>query len=213
MAIITIYVKKAKIKFSMQCKLQENLIFAIIILYGAFLLLEENSYNIKKGNEVMPFIGVIADEKNENFIRREIVEKLKLRESSVLFIKEKSIENIKNIKFETIVIARKFKNMEILKKMLVNTNYLIVNTDRIKSLEIFKEYNLKIYTFGFNSKAVVTASSVSEDGVLICVGKEIEKIGGGTVEPQEIKVNTDEEAESVMAVACVLLIYGVTTIL
>lgn len=161
----------------------------------------------------MPFIGVIADEKNENFIRREIVEKLKLRESSVLFIKEKSIENIKNIKFETIVIARKFKNMEILKKMLVNTNYLIVNTDRIKSLEIFKEYNLKIYTFGFNSKAVVTASSVSEDGVLICVGKEIEKIGGGTVEPQEIKVNTDEEAESVMAVACVLLIYGVTTIL
>ena len=62
----------------------------------------------------MPFIGVIADEKSENFIRRQIVEKLKLRESSVLFIKEKSIENIKNIKFETIVIARKFKNMEML---------------------------------------------------------------------------------------------------
>lgn len=165
---------------------------------------------VKKGNEVMPFIGVIADEKNENFIRREIVEKLKLRESSVLFIKEKSIENIKNIKFETIIIARKFKNMEMLKKMLVNTNYLVVNTDRIKNLEIFKEYDLKIYTFGFNSKAVVTASSVSEDGVLICVGKEIAKIGGGTVEPQEIKVNTDEEAESVMAVACILLIYGIS---
>ena len=46
----------------------------------------------KKGNQVMPFIGVIADEKSENFIRRQIVEKLKLRESSVLFIKEKSIE-------------------------------------------------------------------------------------------------------------------------
>lgn len=157
----------------------------------------------------MPFIGVIADEKNENFIRREIVEKLKLRESSVLFIKEKSIENIKNIKFETIIIDRKFKKMEMLKKMLSNTNYLVINTDRIKNIEIFKEYNLKIYTFGFNSKALVTASSVTEDGVLTCVGKEIEKIGGGTVEPQEIKVNTDEEAESVMAVACTLLIYGV----
>lgn len=157
----------------------------------------------------MPFIGVIADEKNENFIRREIVEKLKLRESSVLFIKEKSIENIKNIKFETIIIDRKFKKMEMLKKMLSNTNYLVINTDRIKNIEIFKEYNLKIYTFGFNSKALVTASSVTEDGVLICVGKEIEKIDGGTVEPQEIKVNTDEEAESVMAVACTLLIYGV----
>ncbi len=157
----------------------------------------------------MPFIGVIADEKNENFIRREIVEKLKLRESSVLFIKEKSIENIKNIKFETIIIDRKFKNMEILKKMLQNTNYLVINTDRIKSIEMFKEYNLKIFTFGFNSKAVVTASSVTEDGVLICVGNEIKSIDGKVIEPQEIRVISEENAESIMAVACTLLIYGV----
>ena len=157
----------------------------------------------------MPFIGVIADEKNENFIRREIVEKLKLRESSVLFIKEKSIENIKNIKFETIIIDRKFKNMEMLKKMLQNTNYLVINTDRIKSIEMFKEYNLKIFTFGFNSKAVVTASSVTEDGVLICVGNEIKSINGKVIEPQEIRVISEENAESIMAVVCTLLIYGV----
>lgn len=157
----------------------------------------------------MPFIGVIADENNENFIRREIVEKLKLRESSVLFIKEKSIENIKNIKFETIIIDRKFKNMEMLKKMLVNTNYLVINTDRIKSIEMFKEYDLKIFTFGFNSKALVTASSVTDDGVLICVEKEIENISGKIIEPQEIKVKNSEDAESIMAVACTLLIYGV----
>ena len=42
------------------------------------------------------------------------------------------------------------------------------------------------------------------------MGKEIEKIGGGIVEPQEIKINTDEEAESVMAVECILLIYGIS---
>lgn len=158
----------------------------------------------------MPFIGVIADENNENFIRREIVEKLKLRESSVLFIKEKSIENIKNIKFETIIIDRKFKNMEMLKKMLVNTNYLVINTDRIKSIEMFKEYDLKIFTFGFNSKALVTASSVTEDGILICVRREIESISGESIEAQEIKVRSSEDAESIMAVACTLLIYGVS---
>lgn len=157
----------------------------------------------------MPFIGIIADENNENFIRREIVEKLKLRESSVLFIKEKSIENIKNIKFETIILDRKFKNMEMLKKMLVNTNYLVINTDRIKSIEMFKEYNLKIFTFGFNSKALVTASSVTDDGVLICVEKEIESISGKIIEPQEIKIKNSEDAESIMAVACILLIYGI----
>lgn len=157
----------------------------------------------------MPFIGVIADENNENFIRREIVEKLKLRESSVLFIKEKSIENIKNIKFETIIIDRKFKNMEILKKMLLNTNYLVINTDRIKSIEMFEDYNLKIFTFGFNSKALVTASSVTEDGILICVRREIESISGKVIEPQEIKISSNEDAESTMAVVCTLLIYGV----
>lgn len=155
----------------------------------------------------MPFIGVIADEKNENFIRREIVDNLKLRESSVLFIKEKSVENIKNIKFETIILARKFKNMEILKKMLANTSYLIVNTDRVKTLDVFNMFNLKIFTFGFNSKADVTASSVTEDGILICVQKEIEGINGNIIEPQEIKINSEEDAEGVMAVETLLLIY------
>jgi len=155
----------------------------------------------------MPFIGVIADEKNENYIRREIVESLKLRESSVLFIKEKSIENIKNIKFETIILARKFKNMEMLKKMLTNTNYLIVNTDRVKDIEKFNEFKLKIFTLGFNSRADITTSSVAEDGVLICVGKEIKSIKGNTIEPQEIKINSEEDAEAIMAVETALLIY------
>ena len=99
--------------------------------------------------------------------------------------------------------------MEMLKKMLLNTNYLVINTDRIKSIEMFKEYNLKIFTFGFNSKALITASSVTEDGVLICVGKEIESISGNIIEPQEIKVRSQEDAESIMAVACTLLIYGI----
>ena len=155
----------------------------------------------------MPFIGVIADEKNENFIRREIVDNLKLRESSVLFIKEKSIENIKNIKFETIILARKFKNMEMLKQILLNAKYLIINTDRIKNIEMFNELNLKIITFGFNLRATVTASSVTEDGILICIQKEIEGIKGNIIEPQEIKINSEEDTEGVMAVETTLLIY------
>ena len=157
----------------------------------------------------MPFIGVIADEKNENFIRREIVDSLELRESSVLFIKEKSIENIKNIKFETIILARKFKNMEILKKILANTKYLIVNTDRVKNIEMFNESNLQIITFGFNLKATVTASSVTEDSSLICVGKEIKTIKNRIIEPQEIKIDTGEDTESIMAVVTILLLYDI----
>lgn len=150
----------------------------------------------------MPFIGIVSDEKSENYIRRKIVDNLKLRESSVLFIKEKSIENIKNIKFETIIFARKFKNMELLKKILSNTNYLIINTDRIKNIEMFEDLKLKIITFGFNSKAMVTASSVTEEETLICIKQEI-----NGVEPQEIKVNSIEDTESIMAVVATLLLY------
>ena len=84
----------------------------------------------------MPFIGIISDEKSENHIRRELLERLKINESSILFIKEKSIDNIKNIKFETVLLAREFKNMEILKKILTNTKYLIVNSDLKNNLKI-----------------------------------------------------------------------------
>ena len=42
----------------------------------------------------MPFIGIITDENKENCIRRNLLEQLNLKESSVLFIKEKSIGRI-----------------------------------------------------------------------------------------------------------------------
>ena len=66
----------------------------------------------------MPFIGIISEENNENRIRRFLLEKLGWPESSILCIKEKSIENIKNIRFETILLARQFRNVAILKKLL-----------------------------------------------------------------------------------------------
>lgn len=157
----------------------------------------------------MPFIGIVSDEKSENYIRREIVDNLKLRESSVLFIKEKSIENIKNIKFETIIFARKFKNMEILKKILSNASYLIINTDRIKNLEIVQNLKAKVLTFGFNSKAMITASSVTEEESLICVKQEIKGVKDNNIEPQEIKINSKEDAESIMAVVSTLLLYEI----
>lgn len=155
----------------------------------------------------MPFIGIIAEEKSENYIRRQIVEKLKLRESSVLFIKEKSIENIRNIKFETIILARKFKNMKLLNKMLENTVYLIINTDRIKDIEELYKQNLKIITFGFNSKAQITASSVTDDDILICIKQDMKTINGKTIEAQEIKVKDNADAEAIMATTTLLLLY------
>lgn len=155
----------------------------------------------------MPFIGIISEENQENCIRREILNNLDLRESSVLFIKEKSIEDILNIEFETIVIARKFEKIEKLKKLLKNTKYIIVNSDIQTNLKILEDVEASIITYGFNSKATITASSVSDDEVLLCIQRNITTKKGKVIEPQEINVDMIENTNATLAVESVLLMY------
>lgn len=173
----------------------------------------------------MPFIGIISDEKSENFICPKVQKELNLSDSSVLYIKEKSIENIKNIKFETILLAREFKKVDILKTMLKDTKYLIVNSDIESNLNILDNLELTVITYGFNSKATITASSVTDDEMLICVQRNIIDIKGKEIEPQEInackisKQESDKEEQkfstetlkdtsSIMAIMSILLLYG-----
>ncbi len=156
----------------------------------------------------MSFIGIVSEENVENCIRRSLLEKLKLRESSVLFLKEKSIENVKNIKFETIILAREFKHPEILKKIIENTPYLIINSDLEKNLELLENVKATVITYGFNSKATITASSVEEDEILLCIQRTIEDKNGNVIEPEEIKIQLCENVNCTMAVAGCLLLYG-----
>lgn len=156
----------------------------------------------------MPFIGIISDENVENCIRRKILEKLRLRESSVLFIKEKSIENIKNIKFETIIIARKFKNKEMLKKILENASYVVINSDIENNLSLLEDINATVITYGFNSKATITASSVGEEEIMLCLQRTLRTKSKKEIEPQEIKMLVCENASCTMAIAATFLLYA-----
>ena len=156
----------------------------------------------------MPFIGIISEENLENCIRREILDRLQLRESNVLFIKEKSVENIKNIKFETIIIARKFNKIECLKKILENATYLIVNSDIENNLNLLANIKATVITYGFNSKATITASSVEEDEILLCIQRAFQDKNHKDIELQEIKMPIKENASCTMAVSSLLLIYG-----
>ena len=156
----------------------------------------------------MPFIGIISEENTENCIRREILDKLQLRESNVLFIKEKSIENIKNIKFETIIIARKFNKIEHLKKLLENTDYLIVNSDIENNFKLLQNMKTIVITYGFNSKSTITASSVGEEEILLCIQRMLKDKNGKEIDLQEVKIPINENASCTMAVASLLLLYG-----
>lgn len=157
----------------------------------------------------MPFIGIIADEKSENYIRIKLLEKLKINESNVLFIKEKTIENIKNIRFETVLLAREFKDIGALKKLLKNTKYLIVNTDLKNNLKLLGELDVTLITYGFNSKSTITISSVIEDKVLVCLQRNIDDVNKNVIEAQEFEVKVDNEnINDVMGITAILLIYG-----
>lgn len=156
----------------------------------------------------MPFIGIISEESTENMLDKRISDELNLGQSSVLYIKEKSIENMKNITFETIILAREFKKVEQLKKILEKATYLVINSDIEKNLNLLENIKATVVTYGFNLKSTITASSVKEDEIILCIQRSFKNKENKIIEPQEIKIPIIQNANSSMAIATLLLIYG-----
>lgn len=168
----------------------------------------------------MSFIGVICDTKNENYIKQTLIQNLKNK--TVIILKEDNVENFKNIKFETIVIMSnekttilnesKLNEKNVIKRIIDSAKYLVVNADEEINLNLLQETNGKVITYGFNSKSTVTASSVKEDGVLLCVQRNIENLEGKNIELQEFNINktiSKIPTNIVMGLATVLLLYGI----
>ena len=137
----------------------------------------------------MFFIGVITNQKNEIYVKNE------LNEENILFINDKTISNMKNIKFEAIVIDNKINNWNDFRKILSNTKYVILNSDIEFDLEVIKGLDITIITYGFNSKSTFTVSSLTENNIIICLQRIIFKPNGEKVEPGEYQLNLDENTE------------------
>ena len=112
----------------------------------------------------------------------------------VIEINNKSIENLKNIKFEQIIINKDLvlnkQEEEYIKKIINATKYIIINADIniqiLNNIEIDKP--LKIITYGFNSKSTISISSVKEDYIILSIQREIEKLNNEKIENQEKKI-------------------------
>ena len=122
----------------------------------------------------MNFIGVIGkDSLNSNTIR----------------INERNIENLKNIKFQIIIInsdLSKFENLlEEVGIIIRNSEYVIINSDLDIKVDISDSIRKKIITCGLNQKSTVTVSSITEERVLIDLQREIETIDNKIIEPEE----------------------------
>ena len=127
----------------------------------------------------------------------------------VIKINETSLENLKNIKFEAIIINTKLndlKNKKIyIESILKKSNYLIINSDLEMDREIFKDVKLKIITYGLNQKSTITASSITNDDVLICIQRNIQDIKNNIIEAHEFNMkNNNQSIYNILAISAIL---------
>ena len=154
----------------------------------------------------MPFIEIITDSKSQNQLNK-VITKQMVNNCELLYIKEKNIENIKNIKLETLVLNRKIENIELINKIAGNAKNIIFNLDLNK--EITNAESKKI-SFGYNSKSDITISSVKDDEIMICIQNTIESIYGKKIEPQEVKVDikSDVNVYNIMIIIALTALYA-----
>lgn len=145
----------------------------------------------------MFIIGIIASERQANQIRKEIKEDLEIE---LISINHKSIENIKNVKFEIIIIQDSLEKLkekqEHVKQILKRPQYLLLNTDLTINEDIFKDINSKILTYGLKQKSTVTVSSLEEKQVIISIQRTFKNIKGKMISQQEIPISLGKNSTS-----------------
>lgn len=139
----------------------------------------------------MAVIGIITKSNNINEIEKTL-EKYGIHEKNIVIITKHTIENIKNVKFDIIIIFDQIEDGDILKKVLDSSKYLIINTDfkeNVKLLNMAEDQY--VITFGFNSRATITIISNENDEIILDLQREIENLNKEKIESQEIKLENN----------------------
>lgn len=163
----------------------------------------------------MPFIGVYAKENDSNFIKNEIFKNSLKTRFEIVNINGRSLENIKNITFESIIINEDVNEMlktsKYLEDIIKRAKYLILNSDISNDLKFFKDNRINVITYGLNGKATITVSSIKEDRVLVCVQRNIENVSNNIIEEQEFNIKIDknniQKTYNMLAIFTILSIY------
>ena len=155
----------------------------------------------------MFFVGIITNQKNEAYIKKELSRILP--SENIIFITDKNISNMKNIKFETIVIDTKLNNKLELRKILSTSEYVILNSDINTDIDVINNLDLTVITYGFNNKATFTVSSITENSIIICLQRIILNKEKKEIEPQEyqIKMLNNTEKYAIIATKIISILY------
>jgi len=94
---------------------------------------------------------------------------------------------------------------------LSSEDYLVVNADDKAIFPLLSQSSATLITYGFNARACITASSVTDDGLQICIQRAFKGIDGEERLPQEFsaKLNYEENTDTVLAAAAALAVCGV----
>lgn len=155
----------------------------------------------------MSFVGILCTPKQERYVKP--ILNSNLQGMDVIVLKEDTIQNFKNITFDTVAVftSKLPKEEEVLQKIINKAKHIVINSDEQMPFDIAKNSHGDVITYGFNTKSTVTASSVKDDSVLICVQNDITD----KIEPQEILVDVlpiKVSTSSIMGIASILLVYG-----
>ncbi len=158
----------------------------------------------------MPFIGVIANQKDFTLLKSKILENVNISSNiNIININNRSVANVKNIKFETLIICENSEvinnNTRSINLICKNIKYLIVNSDISIDLSNINSNNFKIITYGLNRNAMITVSSIQEDKILVAQQNNLKDLYGKTIEMGETNIALEEENK--MKVYHILILY------
>lgn len=158
----------------------------------------------------MVFVGIISDNKSFQVLK----ENIDTQDYNLIQINNKSIDNIKNIKFEIIIINKELKSFEekkyIIENLCTNSKYIIINTDLNKDFSLGQKCKDKIITYGLNHKATVTISSITESSILVYLQRNIKNKEDKVIEVGEKQIVVDKENK--IKIYEILIIYIISLI-
>ena len=143
----------------------------------------------------MTFVGIISDNKSFQVLK----ENIGTQDLNLIQINNKSIDNIKNIKFEMIIINKELKSLEekklIIDTLCMNSKYILLNTDLNKEFNFGQKCKEKIITFGLNHRATVTVSSITESNILVYLQRNVKDKNDKLIEvgEKQVKINKDNK--------------------
>ena len=139
---------------------------------------------------VMPLVGIIAKKRDFQAIKKE----LQNCNIELIHLNKETIMNVNKIFFEEIIILEDINLMpseyKFMNEVILKTKYLIINADiEINILKyITIEKPVKVITFGFNSKATISISSVNDERIIVCLQRNLERVDNKIIESQEKEI-------------------------